>query len=399
VVDLDRRPSALVVTTVVPYPPVGGGHKRTLRLLEAMVRAGAAPVVISRGSSAAGAEEELRARGIRLETVEPPKPSLAQRLQQHARRLPSPFVPAVDARVAELVASEQPAFVQLEHTQNAYYFRAVRGTPTVLSLHNIDSRLLATLVGTRRPGSFEWLRLQNRWRSMRTTERRGARAAQAVLCVSEDDQRHFLPLNPRTLLVPNGVDDALFDIEPTIPPGDNVLFFGQLDYAPNSVGIGRFLREGWPLVAGERPHAKLRIAGTGMSDELSRQVAASAGVEALGYVESLDGELAGSSAVVVPVWQGGGTRLKVLESMAAARPIAGTPLGVSGVGFEHGRHGLVADSPADLAAALVALLSDRDRAGGLAAQARSLAERYRWEAATEPAERLYHGWVEFAEKP
>jgi glycosyltransferase involved in cell wall biosynthesis len=89
----------------------------------------------------------------------------------------------------------------------------------------------------------------------------------------------------------------------------------------------------------------------------------------------------------------------VLESMAAARPIAGTPLGVSGVGFEHGRHGLVADSPADLAAALVALLSDRDRAARLAAEARGLAERYRWEAVTEPAERLYHGWVEFAEKP
>jgi glycosyltransferase involved in cell wall biosynthesis len=392
-VDLDRRHSVLVVTTVVPYPPVGGGHKRTLRLLEAMVRARAAPIVIARGSASSGAEQELQARGIRLESVEATTPSPARRLQQHARRLPSPFVPAVAVRLEELVASERPAFVQLEHTQNACYFKAVRGIPTVLSLHNIDSTLLATLVRTRRPGSLGWLRLQNRWRSTRTTERRAARAADAVLCVSEDDQRHFLPLNPRTLLVPNGVDDALFEIEPTIPRGENVLFFGQLDYPPNSLGIRRFLQEGWPLVTSERPHARLRIAGTGMSQELAEELRAADRVEPLGFVESIEAELAASSAVAVPIWHGAGTRLKVLESMAAARPIAGTPLGVGGLGFQHGRHGLVAEAPRDLAAALVRLLSDRQLATGLASEGRRLGERYRWSVVTKPAEDRYRSWV------
>ena len=85
--------------------------------------------------------------------------------------------------------------------------------------------------------------------------------------------------------------------------------------------------------------------------------------------------------------------MKVLESMAAARPIAGTPLGVSGIGFEHGRHGLVAEAPADLAAAVVRIVRDRELAHRFGAEARRLAERYRWSRVTAPAEELYRGWI------
>jgi glycosyltransferase involved in cell wall biosynthesis len=130
-----------------------------------------------------------------------------------------------------------------------------------------------------------------------------------------------------------------------------------------------------------------------MPAELTEEVRRGERVEALGFVEDLAAELARSSVSLVPIWHGAGTRLKVLESMAAARPIAGTPLGVSGIGFEHGRHGLVAEAPVDLAAAVLTILRDRELAHGLGADARRLAEGYRWSRATEPAEELYRGWI------
>jgi glycosyltransferase involved in cell wall biosynthesis len=136
------------------------------------------------------------------------------------------------------------------------------------------------------------------------------------------------------------------------------------------------------------------LAGKGLPEELTEEVRRGERVEALGFVEDLAAELARSSVAVVPIWHGAGTRLKVLESMAAARPIAGTPLGVSGIGFEHDRHGLVAEAPVDLAAAVLTMLRDRELARGLAADARRLAERYRWSRVTEPAEELYRGWIE-----
>ena len=111
-----------------------------------------------------------------------------------------------------------------------------------------------------------------------------------------------------------------------LPPGERVLFFGRLDYAPNELGLTRFLREGWPRLAAARPDATLRVAGPGLGAALRREIAAAQRAQALGVVDDLAAELAESRAVVLPVWHGGGTRLKALEAMAAARPVAGTAL-------------------------------------------------------------------------
>jgi glycosyltransferase involved in cell wall biosynthesis len=75
--------------------------------------------------------------------------------------------------------------------------------------------------------------------------------------------------------------------------------------------------------------------------------------------------------------------------MASARPVIGTTVGVEQIGFEHDRHGLVADTPEGLAEATVRVLADDDLAARLGAEARQLAQGYRWETTTAPAEQLY----------
>ena len=135
--------------------------------------------------------------------------------------------------------------------------------------------------------------------------------------------------------------------------GERALFFGHFGYEANRRGVERFLAEGWPRVRHLRPSARLAIAGGGMDEALRLRLAAVEGVEVLGLVADLPGALAAARAVVVPIWEGGGTRLKVLEALAAGRAVVATSLGASGVGFEDGRHGLLGERPAELAAALV----------------------------------------------
>src|SRR5215211_9350360 len=128
---------AAVICPVLPYPPVGGGHKRTLRLLEAMERAGVTPQIVTTDGSQPDGVTELRGRGWSVDVVEHRPPPARARLRQHLARRPSPYIPAVAARVRQLVA-EGSAFVQVEHTQSAYYEREFGGTPWVLSLQNVD---------------------------------------------------------------------------------------------------------------------------------------------------------------------------------------------------------------------------------------------------------------------
>ena len=91
--------------------------------------------------------------------------------------------------------------------------------------------------------------------------------------------------------------------------------------------------------------------------------------------------LAEASVILVPLRSGGGTRLKVLEAFGAGRAVVLTTLGAEGIAAEHGRHLLLADSPAELADATVSLLGDRGARERLTAEARRLVEeRYGWRA-------------------
>jgi glycosyltransferase involved in cell wall biosynthesis len=376
---------ALVVCPVLPYPPVTGGQKRTLRLLEAIERAGGSPHVLTADDGDTGAAEALRARGWAVDVVHEAPPTARRRIRQHLERRPSPYLAGVAARIRELAPGS--ALVQLEHTQSAYY--AAAGVPTVLSLHNLDSRLLERVARSRTPGTPAWARDWNRALATRATERRAFPHADLVVCVSREDAGAAAAAGARTLLAPNGVDPEFFAVGPAAA-APRAAFFGAFGYEPNARGLERFLARGWPEVRRLVPDATLAIAGAGLDPA---RFGGHDGVEMLGLVDDVAELLAGAAAVVVPVWEGGGTRLKVLEALAAARPVASTAVGVEGIGVTDGREALLADDPRELGAALARLLSEGEAAARMGAAGRALAEPYRWERALADLEHAYRGYL------
>jgi glycosyltransferase involved in cell wall biosynthesis len=86
-------------------------------------------------------------------------------------------------------------------------------------------------------------------------------------------------------------------------------------------------------------------------------------------------------------------RVKILEAFARGIPVVSTTIGVEGIDAEPGRHLLVADRPADFAAAVLRLLDDPAEAARLAGAARRLLEeRYDWRSALRGLDRLYGAW-------
>jgi glycosyltransferase involved in cell wall biosynthesis len=97
-----------------------------------------------------------------------------------------------------------------------------------------------------------------------------------------------------------------------------------------------------------------------------------------GRVEDLRAFHAQAEVEVVPIRAGGGTRLKVLEAAACGKAIVSTTLGAHGLPFRNGEHIVVADLPADFAAAVVALLRDDARRRALGERARAAACEFDW---------------------
>jgi polysaccharide biosynthesis protein PslH len=392
----EQPPIGLMVVAACPLPEISGGRKRTARLLDAMQRAGLTPHVLSIGDDIDDeAAAAIRNRGwVAVARAKRPRRSIALLARQHAGRLPTlpdpPLVAQIRALAARAAVVHFEEIWALQHILDGPF-----GPPLVASVHNIDSKARAS----NKPDSGLVERVLQRYRTVRMAalERRATRTADVTVCVSEADRRHFEQLGARrTMLVANGIDEDLLAIGAPPSQATNILFFGQLAYRPNVEGIVRFIQAGWPQVRAGSPDAVLRVVGPNMTPEVTRAGERADGVEVVGLVPDLTPELAAARAVLVPIRFGGGTRLKVLEAMAAARPVVGTALGVEELGFADGRHGFVRESDGALAEGLLELLRDPALADRQGAAGRELAERFAWTRVAEPLAAYY---AETARRP
>jgi glycosyltransferase involved in cell wall biosynthesis len=105
------------------------------------------------------------------------------------------------------------------------------------------------------------------------------------------------------------------------------------------------------------------------------------GVEVVGDVADLRPFYMQALAAAVPLRTGSGTRLKILEAMAAGVPVISTSLGAEGLEVQHDRHILIADAPSGFAAAVERITTDGALRHRLAKEARKIiCERYDWPA-------------------
>jgi glycosyltransferase involved in cell wall biosynthesis len=112
------------------------------------------------------------------------------------------------------------------------------------------------------------------------------------------------------------------------------------------------------------------------------------GVIFTGFLDDIRPVLSRSWLNVVPLTIGGGTRLKILESLAAGVPVVSTKIGAEGLDLVHGRDLLIADQPVDFADAVLSVLQAPALRARLAESGRMTVEtRYDWAAINQKLDR------------
>ena len=125
----------------------------------------------------------------------------------------------------------------------------------------------------------------------------------------------------------------------------------------------------------ELPDARLQVVGAGLQHPPSSDPR----VEAVGFVEDLALAYAGARCALVPLLQGGGSPLKLIEALAYGLPVLATPRAVAGLEVLSGEHLLVADAGQAFADALIGMLRDDAPEPGQSGR-EIVAERYSIEA-------------------
>lgn len=159
--------------------------------------------------------------------------------------------------------------------------------------------------------------------------------------------------NPHTsTVILNGVRDGAARGQHAKVPG-RIIFTGNMDFPPNSDAALWFLEHVFPLVLKDRPDACFVVAGANPIPALRQR--ASKSVIVTGFVEDLNREIARSEICVAPLVSGGGFKNKVLEAIANRTSVVATSIAVEFVDPAVRSLIPVADSPADMAGAILAI--------------------------------------------
>lgn len=146
----------------------------------------------------------------------------------------------------------------------------------------------------------------------------------------------------------------------------NLFTVGLMGYIPNKEGVTSFLTQIWPSFHEKYPDVKYYIVGKKAPEADLKFWNSFDGVKYLGFVEDLEALYEKTLATIVPVYSGGGTCIKTLESMAYSRPCLSTIFGVRGLpvdAVENERGVLVFSNPNTFISAYEKLLdlSSRER--------------------------------------
>ena len=392
----------LWLSHLVPDPPTGGAMQRAHHLLrhtaarhEVHLLALHQPRLLPTAELADSVERLSRSCASVLVFPLFAERSRFHRLTTAARSLvsddPYDVVWLRSAAMSAAVAAWQPAsetsVVHVDTIGLWPYVASWREATIVLGHHNVESDLAM------RRAIYEpnpWLSMLRRRdaEKLRRLEALASHQAAMNLVVSSMDADRLRAVSPyaRVSLVENGVDTAYFRSAPE--EGVGLAFAGTLGWYPNQDAAEFLVTEVWPLLS-DRRDRRLVIIGRDPSPVI-RAVAADPRVIVTGFVPDVRPYLRESSIYLCPIRVGGGTRLKVLDALAMAKPVISTEIGVEGLGLVEGQHYLRAESAREFVSQVERLELDPAlrRALGAAGRAR-VVERHDWRVVGEQLDIAY----------
>ena len=378
----------LMLSPEPPYPLHSGGAYRTASLLHYLARISGPDLILFTESGRPALLPPGLVRSQQVISLPLNRKDSFARYFRNAWRALRGVPPLIDrlrgfeSELERLLAGHQYDIGIVEHFWCAPYVELLARfcNKTVLDLHNVESVL------HERCATFSHGAVQAGHRrfaaASRKLEARLLPRFSLVLAPSEADAEMVRRIAPgaKVRVYPNA-----FPLVPAPGPTkkkrDLLIFSANFDYHPNIDAVEFLLSEIWPEVRRRHPELCLRLVGRGDA-AIGHLVRSASGVETTGPIEDAFAEIAQATIVIAPLRAGSGTRLKIIEAWAAARPVVATPLAAEGLEARDGENLLLARTAEEIAGAIGRLLADPALRDRLSAAGRAAFEHsYSWEAA------------------
>jgi len=308
------------------------------------------------------------------------------RLVRNAGRLARNRSPLIDrfsgfaSRIEQCLQGRNYDAAFIEHFWCAPYVEQLRPVAkrVIVDVYNVESawhRSMASSEG----GALGWAHRRFAEAALES-ERRWFPRFDRILTTSADDAKlvQAISKDAKVTVYPNALPCL------AAPPRSErceIIFSGNLEYAPNMQAVRFFHRDIWPALKSSRPALRWKILSRNAGAFLDLP-ASDPHIQITGFVEDAVAVIAQAQVAVVPLLAGSGTRIKILEAWAAGTPVVSTTVGAEGLEYRDQEHLVVANTAPQFSAAVNQLLSspsDRHRIG--AGGRRLYEERYTWPTA------------------
>lgn len=384
-----------------PWPPKEGGPMAMNMLIEGLTDAGHQVKVLAVNSYKYNiAVQNIPASyrdktGIELIDVDlrlKPLPALLNLFTGKSYHVQRFISDTFDKRIVAALSSENYDVVQLETLFMCPYITTIRkhsSAKIVLRAHNIEHLLWERIAHEARNPLKQWY-LRHLARTLKKFEEKAVHSVDGILAITPADAEYFNNLiNPPAFNIQN----SIFNIQHSkglpviavipfgIDPGQHAatsgtvefpsLFsLGAMNWIPNQEGIRWFLQHVWPNVHQKFPDLKYYIAGREMPGWM--QSLNLPNVVVVGEVEDARTFLASKAIMVVPLFSGGGIRVKIIEGMAAGKTIISTGLGAEGINCTHLENILIANTSMEFCEMITISVTNAPLCENIGKQARTL---------------------------
>jgi glycosyltransferase involved in cell wall biosynthesis len=394
----------LVIAEALPYPTYKGGDLRNWQNVTALANLGEVGVfgLCSNDQRAAQMPPGIALWRCASDPALAYPPPKDRKLSSRAWLLDSMGHPSdlyysqiTAVEIAEMTREFQPDIVVIEGPWLYRYIAEIKrqNCPVILDAHNVETSLYQQRAQTANESGLE-LRLIRDIMPARTAmiERQALHAADQIWACSEIDARLLSELHRPAApvwVVPNGLNVEAYE-SPNghrLPElGDrskqSIIFPGTFAYWPNAAAAGFLIREFFPLLTGDCADYRLLLVGNRPTREMLLAAGKDPRILVTDTVPDVRPYLASASVLLVPLFEGGGTRFKILEGFASRIPVVSTAKGAEGLEVTDGDHLLIAEDAPAMVATVRRILSDECLRHKLTASAWDLLNRrYSWDVA------------------
>lgn len=290
------------------------------------------------------------------------------------------FNKALEQQINELLSKLAIDIIQIEQPycfHSAYKFAKKKGITTVLDEHNMESSII------KKRNTFLL------YPYVYLIEKLAVKSADHILVTSDIDltaisNSYNVPLD-KFVIVPNGVDLNRFS---KLNGGNSkeklgfnqderiILFHGLLSWLPNYEAATLIINK----IAPKLKSYTFVIIGGNAPRDLMYSCSKSSNVKYLGYVDNIQDYIIASDLCIAPILKGSGTRLKILEYMAAGKPIVATLKAIEGLKLTNGIHGFFLSKVDEVFIDVIKFVMEHDAVAEAQRSAvKGMARRFDWE--------------------